>query len=142
MNNDDEMTLGSKTCFVIDSFDFGVDAARSSLSVTDSSFVLKLVGDDAIIAATIGQEDHPWYWLIQPPFLYAIGVPCEVDSNGDFEHDITEQELDDYDIALYAMEHCDVLPCHLSKKGKVVAVSGQVHRLRETPVDFYGRFEV
>jgi hypothetical protein len=136
------MALASKTCFIIEGFDFGVDASRSSLSITDSTFELKLVGDDAVIADTMKREGHPWNWLIQPPFLYAIGVPCEVDANGDFEHDITEQELFDYDIALYAMEHCDVLPCRVSKKGAVVRISGKVHNLRAVPVDFHGQFEV
>lgn len=136
------LASASKSHFVIEGFDFGADAARSSLTVTDSTFTLKLVGEDTIIGEIISNENHPWNWLIQPPFFYAIGVPCQLDSNGDFEHQITEQELDDYDIALYAMEHCDVLPCTISKKGSVVTVSGKVHSLREIPLDFHGQFEM
>jgi hypothetical protein len=132
----------SKSHFVIDGFDFGVDAARSSLAVTGSTFTLNLVGDEAVYGDTIRGENHPWNWLIQPPFLYANAVPCQLDSDGNFEHQITEQELDDYDIALYIMEHFDVLPCMISKKGSVVTVSGKVHILREPPVDFHGQFAV
>src|SRR5947209_7176792 len=132
----------SNAYFVIDGFDFGVDPVRSSLAVIHSTFELKIVGDDAVIADTMGRENHPWNWLIQPPFLYAIGLPCQLDSKGNFEHDITEQELDDYDIALYAMEHCDVLPCRIAKKGAVVTASGKVHSLRAVPVDFQARFEL
>jgi hypothetical protein len=126
--------------FFIDGFDFGVDATRSSLSVVDSKLDLRVVGDDAVIAATMVLDDHPWNWLIQPPFLYAIGVPCEVNRNGDLDHEITEQELDDYDIALYAGEHCDVIPCKVSKKGKVVTVTGVVHGIRASPLKFHAQF--
>jgi hypothetical protein len=132
----------SMTYFIIDGFDFGVDTARSFLTVTNSTFELQLVGNDAIIEKLTGREDHPWNWLIQPPFLYAIGVPCQLDTNGDFEHDITEQELDDYDIALYVMEHCDVLPCKVTKTGGIARVSGKVHNLFTPPVNFHARFEI
>lgn len=128
--------------FIIDGFDFGVDAERSSLVVKSSKFELKLVGDDSVTRDAMRRDDHPWSWLIQPPFLYAVGIPCKEDANGDFEHDITEQELDDYDIALYAMEHCDVLPCKISKTGKIVTVFGMVHSIRAVPLAFHGQFEV
>jgi hypothetical protein len=135
-------TPASMAYFVIDGFDFGVDTARSSLVVADSTFELKLVGDEAVIGEIMTRENHPWNWLIQPPFLYAIGLPCQLDSKGDFKHDITEQELDDYDIALYVMEHFDVFPCKISKAGAVVTISGKVHILRAIPVDFQARFEL
>lgn len=128
--------------FVIDDFDFGVDSTRTSLIVKGSTFELKLVGNDAVVSETMMLDEHRWNWLIQPPFLYAISIPCTVDKSGDFEHDITEEELDDFDIALYVMEHCDVFPCKISKKGNSVTVSGKVHGIRATPLEFRGQFEV
>jgi hypothetical protein len=128
--------------FIIDGFDFGVDGGRSSLEIHDSTFDLKLVGDESLINDLMQQDDHPWGWLIQPPFLYVLGLPCQVDPNGDLVHDITEQDLDDYDIALYVMEHHDVLPCRITKKGDIVTVSGQVHGIRKSPLDFSGEFSM
>lgn len=126
--------------FIIDSFDFGVDRERSSLKIYDSKFDLKLVGEEEVIHDLTKQDEHPWHWLIQPPFLYVIGLPCYLDANGDFAHDMTEEDLDGYAVALYVMEHHDVLPCRITKKGAVVTVRGQVHGIRESPLDFSGEF--
>jgi hypothetical protein len=63
-----------------------------------------------------------------------------VDSDGDIDHDITEQELDDYDIALYVMEHFDVLPCKVTKKGATVTVTGEAHGIRPSPLRFHAQF--
>jgi hypothetical protein len=126
--------------FIIGGFDFGVDERRSSLRIYDSMFDLKLVGDEGVIQEIMEQDEHPWGWLIQAPFLYAIGLPCQFDANGDFAHDITEQDLNDYDVSLYVMEHHDVLPCRITKQGAFVTVRGQVHGIRESPLDFSGEF--
>lgn len=128
--------------FFIDGFDFGVDTTRSSLEFSEGTFNLNLVGDDAIVSDILEHEDHLWNWLIQPPFLYMRDVLGQTDSKGNFEHEITEQDLDDYDIALYVGEHFDVLPCKVLKQGTVVTVSGKVHGLREAPVEFHGEFTV
>jgi hypothetical protein len=80
-------------CFLIDGFDFGVDTTRSSLTFAEGTFSLNLVGEEAVINDLLDREDHPWNWVIQPPFLYMRDVPGQPDANGDFEHEITEQEL-------------------------------------------------
>ena len=43
--------------------------------------------------------------------------------------------------APYAMEHFDVLPCHISIKGDVVNAVGKVHGIKKVPVDFFVKFE-
>lgn len=122
--------------FVIDGFDFGIDDARSSIVAKDGFVDLKLVSDDMIIQHLMTQDEHVWNWLIQPPFLYVLGLPCNIDSNGDFQHEISEQELDDYDIALYVMEHFDVSPCRITRQGMVVTAHGKVQGIRRTPLEF------
>lgn len=127
--------------FLINGFNFGVDAARTAAIVKDGTLDLRLVGEESVVADLMASDNHVWNWLIQPPFLYAIGVPCRVSPNGDFDHEITEQELDDYDIAMYIMEHHDVLPCRISRSGHVVRTTGKVHAFREV-WDFDAKFEV
>lgn len=122
--------------FVIDGFDFGIDSARSMATLNGSKLTLKIVGDEIIIANLIKDDDHPWNWLIQPPFIYVTELPCQSDDRESFTYDITEQDLDNYDIALYVMEHCDILPCRIVKKGNTLTIAGKVHGIRKTPLDF------
>lgn len=127
--------------FVIDGFNFGVDAGRSTAIVKDGVLDLRLVGEESIVADLMTSDNEAWNWLIQPPFLYVIGVPCRVGLNREFDHEITEKELDDYDIAMYVMEHHDVLPCHIIRSGQLVRVSGKVHAFRKV-WDFDAMFEM
>jgi hypothetical protein len=125
--------------FVVDGFNFGVDVGRSTAKVIDGALDLRLVGNESVVADLMTSNNDAWNWLIQPPFLYMIGVPCPVGPNGDFDHEITEQELDDYDIAMYMMEHHDVLPCRVTRCGDVVRATGKVHAFRQV-LDFDAEF--
>jgi hypothetical protein len=123
--------------FIIDGFDFGIDSERSSVVIKDSILTLRLVGKQSVLSELAMDQKHPWHWLIHPPFLFVVGLPCHIAPDGAFEHKLTKGEVEDYDISLHIMgKHCHVLPCHVSMKGKVVRVAGKVHGVRKTALDF------
>jgi len=123
--------------FIIDGFDFGIDSQRSSVLIKDSVLTLRLVGKQSVISDLIRDKKHPWHWLIHPPFLFVVGLPCHIGADSAFEHKFTGRELEDYDVSLRVMgKHCDVLPCRVSGDGKVVRVAGKVHGIRKASLDF------
>lgn len=52
-------------------------------------------------------EDGDWSWSSYPPKLYIRNTPYKI-SNNKITLIIDEDVLDDYDIALYFMEHFDI----------------------------------
>ena len=129
--------INSMDHFIIDGFDFGIDNERSSVVIKDSILTLRLVGKQAVLSELAADHKHPWHWLIHPPFLFVIGLPCRIAADGAFEHKLTKAEVEGYDVSLRIMgKHCHVLPCRVSGKEKVVRVAGRVYGVRKTALDF------
>ncbi len=127
--------------FLIDGFDFGLDMARSSVEIQDGKLLLKIVGDDAVIEKLNADEGQRWSWLTQAPFLYVLGVPCTPEPNGDFKYAVTEDDRDEYEIALYLGEHFDIDPCRIIRAGQAVTVKGMVHGVSQSPLLFQVTYE-
>jgi hypothetical protein len=100
--------------FSISGTEFGVDnyASVTCLCVLkDGSRVLTLDvrGDEMTYRAVADGEDSEWGWTLYPPRFYLLDYVLPVrNSDGDSEVVLTPGDLDDYDVALYMMEHNEV----------------------------------
>ena len=126
--------------FIIDGFDFGIDATRTHVKPTAEGADIVVVGDNRIIDKLIDDESSPWNWLIQPPMLYLRNFQFSPCSAIEFRRELTDDDLDDFDIALYIMEHCDTLPCLIALDSGLFTAVGDVHGIKKSPVAFDVRF--
>jgi hypothetical protein len=126
--------------FKIDDTDFGIDQAKSSFKLK----VLKS-GDAVIDAEVYGDkkrydkitEDYdtsPWSWTLYPPHFYLRSYPAKSGRNaGTFNATVSLDDLDEYEVAIYLMEHNDVDEMKVSadrngfKATGVVFLSGKPH---------------
>ena len=122
--------------FIIDGFDFGIDLSRSHVKPSSDGIDIVIVGGDSAIQRLIDDEDGRWNWLISAPMLYLRDFMFSSCRDSKFAHDLTDDDLDNYDIALYVMEHCDILPCTISLDAGVFSANGQVHGIQVTPFPF------
>ena len=122
--------------FIIDGFDFGIDLSRSHIKPTANGADIVMVGDDSVIQTLIQTDDGPWSWLISAPMLYFRDFMFSPCADSAFSRDITDDDLDDFDIALYVMEHCDILPCRIALDSGVFTAVGRVHGIQKSPVPF------
>lgn len=100
--------------FKIDDTDFGIDQVKSSFKLK----VLKS-GEAVIDAEVYGDqqrydditEDYdasPWSWTLYPPHFYMRSYPAKGASAGTFNATVSTDDLDEYEVAIYLMEHNDV----------------------------------
>ena len=132
--------------FLIDNTEFGVGQVTFSINPTANTFTVEIVGDEAIAASIGAAESHPFNWISYPPHFYVRDAVFT--HEGDIKTlDIDEDALDEYDIALYLMEHNDVLGTFtLTADGLItvvgtVAINGNAVKLaicaRASPVAHY-----
>jgi hypothetical protein len=132
--------LGGRQQFKIDDTDFGIDAVKSRFEVR----ILKS-GDALIDAEVYGNENRyeevtqdydssPWSWTLYPPHFYMRSYPAESDrSSGTFKATVSTADLDEYEVAIYLMEHNDVDGVKVTadrqtfKATGVVYLSGKPH---------------
>ncbi len=97
--------------FHLDATDFGINPAKSSCSidVVDGVPVInvEIRGDDEKYDAVTEDEDSEWSWTLYPPRLYIHDFPLNDDS-GTMRANISRDDLDEYEAAIYLMEHNDV----------------------------------
>jgi len=118
--------------FKIDDTDFGI--GKVDLKIDNGVIVsLTIVGDDKIHKSITAEENGKWYWTLHPPKIYFREIPFN-QSNDRIEIEITEELLDEYDIALYLMEHYDlngtliVSDSHIMIYGKI-DICGKTHAI-------------
>ena len=117
--------------------DFGINPGKSACSIdtADGGLVvnLEIRGDDEKYDAITENEDSEWSWTQYPPRLYIHDFPLTND--GDIKRaKISRDDLDEYEAAIYLMEHNDVDGVELSVdpdgvlqiRGNVL-LSGQPH---------------
>ena len=121
---------------IIDGFDFGIDLPRSHVKPSSDGVDIVIVGDDSVIQRLIDDDDGPWSWLNSAPMLYLRDFMFSSCRDSEFAHNLTDDDRDNYDIALYVMEHCDILPCTISLAAGVFSANGQVHGIQKSPVPF------
>ena len=122
--------------FIIDGFDFGIDLSRSHVKSSADGADIVIVGDHSVVQRLLDAEDGPWSWLISAPMLYLRDFMFLSCRDPEFAHDLTDDDLDNYDIALFVMEHCNILPCTISLAAGVFSANGQVHGIQKSPIPF------
>ena len=127
--------------FTIDDYDFGVDPDASHIDISSGKIDIAIVGRKDLVESLWDDDDHPWSWLVYPPKIYLTDVPIILHGNG-FQRDITEDDLDEYDIAIYAMKHCDILPCRVTLLNGLLTICCKVHEIAKQPCDFHVEFAV
>lgn len=127
--------------FTIDDYEFGVDPDASHIAISPSKIDITIVGRKESVESFLDDDEHPWSWLVCPPKIYLTDVPITLDDDG-FKRDIDEDDLDEYDIAIYAMKHCDILPCRVTLRDGLLTIHGKVHEIARHPYDFHVEFAV
>ena len=93
--------------FTIDNTEFGIGSVTLSVDPADGAFTLEIVGDATLATAIGANETHPFNWIIYPPKFYVRQAVLVGEGNAK-TLDIDDDALDEYDIALYLIEHNDV----------------------------------
>lgn len=99
--------------FTIDGTDFGIDLAEStfSLDALDGATVVnaEIHGNQEQYDSITENEDSEWSWTLYPPHFYLRDFPADVDSaTGNGSAQVAIDDLDEYEVAIYLMEHNDV----------------------------------
>lgn len=96
-----------KNSFKIDGTEFGTETVSVKLSA-EKTLIKELIiqGNKALCKELSNNEKGKWSWIIYPPKIYFKDIPCE-EENGEITLDIDDDMLDEYDIALYLVEHND-----------------------------------
>jgi hypothetical protein len=95
--------------FIIGKDDFGIEKVTCQIDKENSIInELRIIGDKITFEKLSGGKKSKWDWALYPPELYFREIPFEL-KKGRIEIEITEDILDDFDIALYLMEHNDII---------------------------------
>jgi len=94
--------------FKINGIEFGFDKVIFELSEIGQLKNLEILGSEEIFAQVKAVENryeigYSWDWVLYPPNVYFREVNLPIDD----PVVINEELLDDYDVALYLMEHID-----------------------------------
>jgi hypothetical protein len=116
--------------FTIQGTEFGIDESRSSWEISEvggaRELTIELRGDGESFkrVRAVGTD---WDWALYPPHLYLRSVPVPpAGPDGTTMRAIVESDLDDYDIGLYFMEHCDLFDAELAITKTSLYLRGQV----------------
>src|SRR5687767_12300321 len=97
--------------FMLGDTEFGVDAAKSSCKTRQQDGQLwpgfTVHGDQATYDVIFADEDSPWSWTLHPPRFYG-DFPAKRDDAGVVEARVTIDDLEEYEVALYLVNHNDV----------------------------------
>ncbi|MDF1738133.1 MAG: hypothetical protein P1U86_03150 [Verrucomicrobiales bacterium] len=122
--------------FTINKTDFGIDLEESSASIETvdgvDTLTLEINGDEAVHDAISEDEDSEWSWTAYPPRLYLYEFPMT--REGDLlKATLTLDDLNEYEAAIYMMEHNDMdgVEISLNAKGEL-RIEGTVFLLGET----------
>lgn len=123
--------------FHLDETDFGIDESKSSCSIdiVDGIRVInvEIRGDSVKYDAITQSEDSQWSWTLYPPRLYIYDFPLSEDG-GFMRAKISRDDLDEYEAAIYLIEHNDIDDVELTIDGNgalqvrgIVFLSGRPH---------------
>lgn len=86
--------------FKIGDTEFGIGDIQ--FAIEDNRLSLEVTGSEEIFDKLTEEEDGEWSWALYPPKIYFRAVPYVGE-----DIIVDENFLDQYDIALYIMEHHD-----------------------------------
>lgn len=131
--------------FTVDRTEFGIDQQKSRLHFAPAArgkqeINLSIHGDPRTYQALTEAEGSEWSWTLYPPEFYLRGFP--VPSETPFSVRLTEADCEDYDVALYLMEHFRIVEITVTvTRGPQVEVRGKVE-LSDRTAEFAIRWVV
>lgn len=113
--------------FILGNDNFGVGKIMYKIDNENSVINdLTIIGDQQLFEALSDDKQSEWNWALYPPKLYLREVPYQM--RGDkIEIAVTEESLDNYDIALYFMEHNDINGVFTIDENKVLVFEGTTY---------------
>ena len=97
--------------FILGDTEFGVDQAQSLCKTRQQDGQLWLsfdvYGDQAVFDVISADEDSQWSWTLEPPRFYG-DFPATRGADGVVESRVTLDDLAEYEVVLYLMNHNDV----------------------------------
>ena len=119
--------------FTIDQTDFGIDKTKSTFSLdrTGDQYVLnaEVYGNPDCYDEICAEENSPWGWTLYPPHFYLRDFPAVMDVvTGGGKAKVVMDDLDEFEVAIYLIEHNDVDAVHVSMApSQSIEVTGQVY---------------
>lgn len=94
--------------FIIGTENFGIEKVTYKIDKENSIINdLTITGNEQLFEKLSENEEGEWSWALYPPKLYLRVVPFKA-INEKIEIIITEEILDECDVALYLMRHYDI----------------------------------
>lgn len=111
--------------------DFGIDLPRSFWRVVNDGeenlVTIEVRGDSTRLREV--QNAHPsWDWTLYPPHLYVRAFPVHIlpDHPEVAIAEIEDKDLDGFDVALYLIEHWDVVNMQIRVDRHTLNINGSV----------------
>lgn len=119
--------------FTIDDTDFKIDEVKSRYSLTvlnsgDAVIDAEIYGDkEQYEKITEDYDSSPWSWTLYPPHFYMRSYPVKKQATtGAFEVSVSQDDLDEYEVAIYLIEHNALDDVKVKADLKRFEVSGTV----------------
>jgi hypothetical protein len=118
--------------FIIGKTNFVIEAKKSRFDLKKGSdgcllLTIEVHGNEKVYKEVTADEDSEWSWTLYPPYFYLHDYPVLEKAKGK-EHEITlkPKDSDDFDVALYLMEHNGVEAVTIKVDDHCLEISGKV----------------
>src|SRR5688572_537290 len=94
--------------FTIGNTNFGIESGSVRLEASHAeggelSLWIEVRGNEALFDIIAGDDEHRFSWASYPPKFYLRGIPIAANALDGYE--IPQTDIDEFDAALYMMEH-------------------------------------
>src|SRR5262249_1870218 len=123
--------------FIIGNTNFAIDPGPSRLdwkSSPDGRLLLtvEIHGSQEAYDRITAAEESEWAWTLYPPHFYLRNYPVSAPAKGKaVTVQLAPEDVADYDVALYLMEHHDVDAVTIRVAGNRLEVTGRVDLMGE-----------
>ena len=123
--------------FFIGETNFGVEAKKSRFDVRKAEdgrllLTVEVRGNEKVYKGVTADQDSEWSWTLYPPYFYLRDYPVSQKTKGK-RHQVRlkPEDADNFDVALYLMEHNDVDNVAIKFDDRRLEVSGHVDLMGE-----------
>jgi hypothetical protein len=127
--------------FLIGDTNFGVEREKSRFDLTKAAdgrllLTIEIRGNEKIYDDLSAADDSEWSWTLYPPYFYLRDYPVPETSDGNnVAIKLKAEDSDEFDLAIYLMEHFDVEGVAINVCGDRIEISGRVN-LTDEPRPF------
>lgn len=131
--------------FIIGATNFGIEPTKSSFTLTKANdgrlfLAIEVRGNEKLYKEITADENSEWSWTLYPPYFYLRDYSISEKLNGSVcEIRMKPEDSDNFDVALYLMEHNTVTDVTIKFSDRRVEVAGRVDlmgEVREFQIDF------